>query len=217
MEKIKKTFTVNGVHLKKYFKSKDDRDVWIKGMCKNKSDVFSDDELWMPIPDFSTYEASSLGRIRSLNYKRTGYVKLLKPSLGPDGYLQTMLLDDNGKYKSCKVHKFVTLAFFGKKEFGIEVNHIDGIKTHNQIENLEYCTRSQNMLHAYKNGLEIPVRGELNGNSKLSAEQVLDIRRTAKSGGRYYGRKILAEKYGISQAYIKSLVNNSKLWPTALI
>ncbi len=69
-------------------------------------------ENWKAIPNFSTYEASDLGRLRSLNYKRSKTIRVLKPAKSKDGYMKTMLLDDNGKYSSWTVHKFVALAFF---------------------------------------------------------------------------------------------------------
>lgn len=164
-------------------------------------------EIWKSIPGFSKYEASSLGNLRSLNYKRTGKVKVLSPSQSPDGYLKTMLLDDDGKYRSWTVHLFVCMAFFGNKKTGFEVNHINGIKTDNSIENLEYCTRSENMKHAFNLGLELPLNGSKNGNSKLSESDVIAIREHASNfKGRYYGRKQLAEKYGVSEAHIKDIV-----------
>lgn len=217
MKKLTKTFPINGKQVKKYFKTMEDLLSFTANYSIEYSDKFDPSELWLPIPNFSNYEASNLGRLRSLNYKRSGCVKVIKPSIGKDGYLQTMLLNDNGKYQSWKVHKFVSLAFFGERTNKQEVNHKDGIKTNNSPNNLEYCSRSFNMLHAYANGLEKPMRGELNGNAKLSESQVLDIRRTAANSGRYYGRKMLSEKYGISEAHVKDIVNNKSLWCDVLI
>lgn len=165
------------------------------------------EEIWKPIPGFSRYEASNLGNLRSINYKNSGKKVVLKPSFY-DGYGQTVLLNDEPKYKNIRVHRIIALAFFGKSD--LEVNHKDGIKSNNRIENLEYVSRSENQLHAYKMALQEPMRGEKNGNSKLTEAQVLEIRAYAKSKGRYYGRKALAEKYGISETYIKEIVNSSR-------
>lgn len=166
-------------------------------------------EQWKPIPGFSRYEASNLGNLRSLNYKKTGKVRVLKPALS-DGYLKTMLLSDGGKYYSWNVHKWVALAWLGPRlEF--EVNHKSGIKTDNSVENLEYCTRAQNIQHSVDNGLQKPMPGSLNGNSKLTEEQVLEIRDyVANCGKRYYGRDELAKKYGISSAHIKDIVSGRR-------
>lgn len=174
-------------------------------------------ETWKKIPNFSRYEASNKGNLRSLNYKCTGKIKVLKPAVSTDGYLKTMILDDCGKYRSWTVHKFVCLAFLGQVPEGKEVNHKNGIKTDNRIENLEYCTRSENIKHAYLMGLEKPLRGSKNGNSKLTEKDVKEIRNFIKGqrekGVRYYGRKELASKYGVSEGHIKALMNdNNTLW-----
>jgi hypothetical protein len=143
-----------------------------------------------------------------LNYKRTGNVKVLKPALS-GGYLKTVLQNDQGKYSSWTVHKFVCLAFFGERN-GKEVNHKDGKKTNNNIHNLEYCTRSENVKHAYDNNLSKPMRGDLNGNSKLKPKDIKEIREVAKNGGRYYGRKTLAIKYGVSESHIKDVISKRR-------
>lgn len=69
------------------------------------------------------------------------------------------------------VHKLVVEAFIGKIPEGMEVNHIDGIKTNNDISNLEICTRSENMIHAHSNGLcRKKAKGEKHGMSTISDE-----------------------------------------------
>lgn len=164
-------------------------------------------EQWKAIPNYSRYEASDCGRLRSLNYKNSRTVRVLKPALTEDGYLKTMLQDDSGRYHSLTVHHFVTLAFLGPREEGLQVNHKDGVKTNNSISNLEYCTASQNVRHAFDNGLEMPLRGQDNPFAKLKDDDVRHIRAVAASGGRYYGRKDLAEMYGVSECHIKEIVN----------
>lgn len=167
-------------------------------------------ERWEQIPNFSTYEASTEGRLRSTNYKRSKKTKVLKLALSPDGYLKTMLLDDDGKYRSWTVHKFVALAFHGAKPEGLEINHIDGVKTNNKPCNLEYVSKSENLKHAYKIGLISPKIGSSNGNAKLTEQDVKEIREHAANSGRYYGRKMLAEKYGVSECTIKEVVTRRK-------
>lgn len=171
-------------------------------------------ETWKKIPGFSRYEASTLGRLRSLNYKRTGKIKVLKPAMDIDGYLKTMLLGDAGKYKSWRVHKWIALTYIGEKPKGLEVNHIDGDKANNAPSNLEYVTRSRNLLHAYEIDLIQPKKGSLNGNSKLTEDEVIEIRTHAKRNAPNYGRKNLACKYGVSEAQIKDIVTRRRnIWP----
>lgn len=164
-------------------------------------------ESWKTIKGFSRYEASNLGKIRSINYKRSGKVRELKPTFFT-GYGKTVLLNDDGKYKSILVHRVIMLAFVG--ESNLEINHINGDGTDNRLCNLEYVSHSENLLHAYRLGLQKPAKGEKNGSSKLTERQVLEIRdyvaKAKASGKRYWGRKELAEKYGVSELYIKELV-----------
>ena len=169
-------------------------------------------ETWKAIPNFSRYEASNLGALRSLNYKRTGKVEVLKPAKSNDGYLKTMLLNDSGKYSSWTVHKFVCLAFYGERPEGLEVNHMDGVKTNNAIDNLEYCTHSENMQHSFDAGLQKPKRGELNGMAKLTRLQVGEIREAKKSSGRYWGRNAFAKRFGVSEKHLQDIANNDNLW-----
>lgn len=168
-------------------------------------------EIWKQIPNFSRYEASNKGFLRSTNYKNSGKTKVLKPKIS-GGYYKTMLLSDNGKYKTWSVHKWVALTWLGEAK-GLEVNHINGDKTNNNVSNLEYCTRSENMIHAYRHNLEKPQRGSINGNSKLTEEQVSEIRAYAKKYGKLKNRKQLAKKYGVSESHLKDIVSKRRgIW-----
>lgn len=164
------------------------------------------------IEGFSRYTVDFNGDIRSKNYKNTGRKRKLKPALDGNGYLRTMLLGDDDKYHTVKVHRIVAKALCINWEDYTEVNHRNGIKTDNRALNLQWCNRSQNIKHAYDTGLIKPKKGSLNGNSKLKESDVKEIRDRANSHGRYYGRKALAQKYGVSEAHIKDIVNNKNLW-----
>lgn len=168
-------------------------------------------EVWKTIPNFSKYEASTLGNLKTFNWKGSGQTRIIKPALSKDGYLKTMLKSDSGKYHSWVVHKWVALTFLGERMEGYEVNHINGIKSDNRIENLEYCTRQGNMIHAYRVCNKPRMKGEINGMAKLSNNQVREIREyVANCQKRYYGRKELALKYGVSECTIKEIVTRRK-------
>ena len=166
-----------------------------------------------PIPNFSKYLIDEDGNLYSTNYKNSKKLKQLKPCI-TDGYLQTMIKDDSGKYRTVKIHRLVAWTFLGKSDKK-EINHINGIKTDNRACNLEWVTHSENIKHAYNHSLITPKRGALNGNSKLTREQVIEIREYVKnSGKKFYGRQALADKYGVSSAHIKDIVTRRRgIWP----
>lgn len=158
------------------------------------------------IPNNSRYCLDEQGNIYSTNYKRTGKTKIMKPAAGRDGYLRTMLIGDDGNYSAKKIHRLMAITYIGPSN-GLEVNHIDCNKLNNSITNLEYVTRSENIKHAYRNNLIVPKKGELNGKSKLTGQQVIEIRQFVSNfKGRYYGRKELAKKYSVSECAIKEIV-----------
>lgn len=104
-------------------------------------------EVWRPIKGFEgRYEVSNLGKVRSLNYKRTGKIKEM--SLVPDGreYLQVALSKDGSPVKY-RVNRLVALAFIPNPNELPQVNHIDEDKTNNHVTNLEWCSAKYNTNH----------------------------------------------------------------------
>ena len=112
----------------------------------------SKEEVWKVIEKYPNYMISNLGKIKSLNYKRTGKEQILKQSINGRGYYY-VLVSINNKYKNILIHKAVAEAFLENDNNYSDVNHIDGNKLNNCITNLEFCTRSENIKHAYKNNL----------------------------------------------------------------
>lgn len=165
-------------------------------------------EIWKSIPGFSKYEASSQGRLRSIDYKRSGKKQVLKPAVD-QGYLKTMLQRDDGTYKTWRVHRWVALAWLGNGD-GLEINHIDGDKLNNCPTNLEYCTRSENLKHAYRTGLEKAKKGQDGNTAKLTNEQVFEIRAYVKEHGKLKNRKTLATKYGVTEGHLKDIVSQRR-------
>jgi DNA-binding NtrC family response regulator len=79
--------------------------------------------------------------------------KYLKPSYDKQGY-ERVGLYNNGKTTTIKVHRLVAEAYIENPLNKSDVNHKDGDKSNNRLENLEWCTRSENIKHAFKNGLK---------------------------------------------------------------
>lgn len=102
-------------------------------------------EVFLDIKGYEgLYQVSNYGRVRSLNYKRTGEVRVLKAAKDKAGYLQIGLCK-NGKQNWRKVHRFVAEAFIPNPDNLPEVNHIDEDKSNNCVWNLEWCTRKYNV------------------------------------------------------------------------
>lgn len=104
-------------------------------------------EYWRTIPSFPVYSASNYGRIRN---EETG--RIMHLYLSTRGYL-TLTLRRNNQQVPQSVHRLVAEAFLGGPHPDLDVNHIDGDKTNNCIENLEWCTREHNVRHAVRMGL----------------------------------------------------------------
>lgn len=103
-----------------------------------------EEEIWKPIKDFEGYyEVSNIGRVRSLNYKRTGKGKILKNIEDYKGYLE-VVLTKNGKRKQFKVHRLVAEAFIPNPENKPCIDHINTIKSDNRVENLRWVTYKEN-------------------------------------------------------------------------
>lgn len=104
--------------------------------------------IWKEISGFKgKYEASSCGTIRNTETKN-----ILSGSLTESGYLRVCLKLD-GKWKCYKVHRIIAETFVSNPYNKREINHKNGIKTDNRIENLEWVNHDENMHHAWENGL----------------------------------------------------------------
>lgn len=162
------------------------------------------EEIWKVIPGFNRYEASSLGNIRTLNWKKSGRTVVMKPAISKKGYLTTVMLNNEGEYKNVKVHRMVAFAFLGvPDDLNLTVNHINRIKSDNRPENLEYLTRIDNSRDAWNNGMQ-KWKGEDNNFSKLTEKQVLEIRE--KFIPFIYTKQQLAEEYGVKIGTIKNVI-----------
>lgn len=108
-------------------------------------------EIWKDIKAYENmYQISNMGNVKSLNYKQTGREKILKPSVDKDGY-QRVILCKNGYIKNYFVHRLVYEAFYGEIPKGMQVNHINEIKSDNRLENLNLMTPKENCNYGTRN------------------------------------------------------------------
>lgn len=99
-------------------------------------------EVWKDVPNFKDYQASNLGNIRKQNYRGFGIIKILKQGYDKNGYKKVNLFQ-----KSYRTHRIIAMTFLGNYSEDLQVNHINGIKDDNRIENLEMVTNQQNSFH----------------------------------------------------------------------
>lgn len=136
-------------------------------------ELYGNNEVWKDIKGFEgIYQVSNYGRIKSI----VKYNKLMKSALDKSGYLKICLTDFKHKKHTFKVHRLVAENFL-ENEIGKEqVNHIDGNKKNNKVENLEWCTQSENMQHAFKNNLIFRGKGKESHRAKAVNQYSLDGR-----------------------------------------
>lgn len=164
--------------------------------------VNAEREEWRPVPWFSGYEASSLGRIRST--KRTT-AKVLRQHLGTQSRFEVTLYSDGGRCNAF-VHKIIAHSFLGPQEPGVCVRHLDGDATNNCVENLAYGSYQDNYADAVRHG----TRGAGTVNP-LSHAQALDWSRVEEIRGAVGTQKEIARRYGISQTMVWKIKAN-KSW-----
>lgn len=176
-------------------------------------------EIWKDIPGLPFYQASSFGRIRSLQREKSYFCsaglnkgktitrkykgRILRQKDKHNGYKSIFLEGVSGATtKESYVHRFVCMAFLGlknnKKLPRKEVNHINGVKSDNRLENLEVVTPYKNRMHAIRTGL---LKKSNVGKNILTPESVRAIRyfHVPKNGEI---KRILAKIFDVSESTI---------------
>jgi len=141
-----------------------------------------ENEIWKDIQEYEgVYMVSNKGRVKSCErlrhptkkYPNTKLKSKILSQGNNKGYLKTTLCKE-GKMYFYPTHRLVAMAFIPNIHNKREVNHINGIKTDNNVENLEWVTSSENKIHGFKNNF-YNQKGELNNYSKLKKNDVEKI------------------------------------------
>jgi hypothetical protein len=156
------------------------------------------------------YQISNLGTIKTLDrLDSLGRFKksvILKTTLDHDGYVRITLNGDSSKKKNFSIHRLVMETFNPISEKSLQVNHIDGNKQNNNINNLEWITGKKNVIHSLQIGLR--PSGEDHPNAKLTNFQVKQIPELQKQG---YSLHTISKLYGVAYSTIKN-INAKRKW-----
>ena len=152
------------------------------------------------------FEISSYGKLRRIP---TG--NILKNHISKKGYCVICVsLGSRNNKILIKMHRAVAENFIPNPENKSEVNHKDGNKQNNFVNNLEWVTNGENIKHAYDNNLIIKKFGLNNNNSKLNNNDIDYIRNNYKPYDKYFGCHGLARKFNISPSYISLVTRDMR-------
>ena len=167
-------------------------------------------EIWRNAVGYEdSYQVSSLGKIKRTVGGRGVCVagRILKPQTKPDGHLHVRL-HKNGIGTTRLIHQLVLEAFVGPCPLGVEVRHLDGNGHNNNLSNLVYGTRSENVFDSVKHGGRVNTRDSGHGQSKLSEKAIPQIREMLRDG---YTQKEIAKLFGVGRTTIQK-IHNGQSW-----
>ena len=154
---------------------------------------------------FNVNKSTIYNIIKGIHRSNTERFKMLKLNPTKDGY-RYVILCKNKIHKSMRVHRLVAFAFLDEIEAKDQINHKDGNRSNNNVDNLEWCNGSENSLHAYDIGLR--KRGEKHVNAKISDVDVLNIKKMRFVDNVSVGA--IAKFYNIHRSMIHLIYNNKK-------
>lgn len=161
------------------------------------------EEIWKTViyqgEEFSRLQVSNKGRLKNI---KTGTI--YKQQIAKSGYcLVSLTLGSEASKKTFRIHKAVAETFIPNPENKPQVNHIDGNKTNNCVENLEWATNLENSHHAWENGLITAHKSE---RRKLSDEQVRYIREHYIANDKVFGCRPLAKRFGVHHKTMSDII-----------
>ena len=158
-------------------------------------------EVWKEIEGYEGIsQISNFGRVKSFRYGEK--MRVLKVSNA--GYY-TVALWKKGKATHCRIHKLVAQNFLQNTDEKPQVNHKDGNKLNNHVDNLEWCTASENTYHALRTGLRTPRKGESVNFAKLNRFQVTRIKLLREIQPQITQEK-LGELFGVARTTVADIL-----------
>ena len=169
------------------------------------------EEIWKPLiyhgELFDRFEVSNFGKLRNANTKH-----IYKLTVNKQGYKAVCVsLGSRKNKKLIKIHRAIAETFVNNPYLKPQINHIDGNKLNNYVDNLEWVTAKENTIHAYKYGLNKAPIGEQCGTHKLTEEDIKYIRKHYISKDKTYGSEALARKFNVAHSTI-SRAYYGKAW-----
>lgn len=162
-------------------------------------------ELWKPLSEYKGIEVSSIGRVKKAANKRRKERILTKFPKDKDGYYRCSVQKIDGTWTSQPVHRLVAKAFLDNPSKKTIVNHIDSDRTNNKLENLEWVTTKENVIHSFKMGNR-RVCKSIPKNTILTDFQVGQINRLRE----LYTVNQIAKLFNIEYQSLKNIIHKKK-------
>lgn len=158
-------------------------------------------EIWKKVPGYDIYEASTHGRIKNIDFHGTGIQRIRSFKKKNSGGYYKLIMCHNGTRNHTTVHQVIAKTFLPNPENKPFINHIDGNKVNNMVENLEWCTHIENMNHAKENCLN--PYGSKHGMSKIDESIVRMIKKELHNG--LLNQKQIAIKFNVKHATVNHI------------
>jgi len=187
--------------------SKEHRDIFRTTILKvlDNPNHMINGERWFDHPLIDDREFSNLGNVRHRWNKQ-----VLKQQVNSNGYMGVNVKINGKGRRFAFVHRLLmesAMAYVGIGNYFYEINHIDGNKKNNNLNNLEWVTREENLEHSRKNKLTYAVKGENHPNCKFKNTDIDDMRELRALG---YSYTEIAKSYGTDRTRCSNLINKGR-------
>jgi len=163
-------------------------------------------EVWKDVLDYEgKYMISNLGRVKSLKLRTIHREIIMTNGIGTNGYSEIKLWGLDGKRKGHSIHRLIAKSFILNPLDLPCVNHINGIKTDNRVENLEWCTHKENTNHGFKNGLISKRKSAMTKHDNLGKKII-----NKDTGEIYKSLHECIEKLNLHKTYVSSMLTGYK-------